>query len=228
MNHRDIVETTMVKDDECEENHTMSSIAHNTNRLPLRKLTFEEFLDWCEEDTLAEWVNGRVIFLSPDNVPHYKINEFLVQVLGIYVRDKQLGQVFASTILMRLQATSSARMPDLMFIPNARKELVRRTYIDGAADLAVEIISPESVDRDRSDKFSEYQIAGVREYWLIDPDRKTAEFFELGADRRYYPVPLCDGAFRSTVVPGFWMKPTWLWEDPMPSPIDVLRQLGVI
>jgi Uma2 family endonuclease len=130
--------------------------------------------------------------------------------------------------LMKLQATNSARMPDVMFVSTKRLEQLRHTYLDGAADLTVEIISPDSVDRDRSDKFSEYQIAGVREYWLIDPDRRTAEFFELGADRRFYPVPLCDGAFRSSVVPGFWLKPTWLWEDPLPDPIEVLKELGVI
>jgi Uma2 family endonuclease len=195
----------------------------------LRKLlSFEEFLDWCEEDTRAEWINGRVLILSPDNLPHNEIEVFLSQTLGIYVKEKKLGHVYVGMVLMKLQATSSARIPDLMFVSNARADQLRHTYVDGAADLAVEIISPESVDRDRSDKFSEYQIAGVREYWIIDPINKNAEFFELGADRRYYPVPLCDGAFRSTVVPGFWLKPSWLWEDPLPQTTDVLKRLGVI
>src|SRR5690349_4780253 len=205
----------------------MSSVAHNSNHLPLRKLTFEEFLDWCEEDTRAEWVNGRVVFLSPDNLPHNRIDTFLVRTLGTYIERKKLGEVF-DNVLMKLQATNSARLPDLMFVSSARRDQLRHTYVDGAADLAVEIISPDSVDRDRSDKFSEYQIAGIREYWIIDPITRNAEFFELGSDRRYYPVPLCDGAFRSTVVPGFWLKPAWLWEDPLPDTVEVLQQLGVI
>jgi Uma2 family endonuclease len=206
----------------------MSSVAQHSNHLPLRKLTFEEFLDWCDEDTRAEWVNGRVVVLSPDNVPHNRIAGFLTQVLGIYVKRKDLGELFVEGIVMRLQAVTAARVPDVMFIAKSRLGKLERTYFDGAADLAVEIVSPDSVDRDRSEKFSEYQTTGVREYWLIDPDRRTAEFFELGADRRFYPVPLCDGAFRSGVVPGFWLKPTWLWEDPMPDPIEVLKELGVI
>lgn len=204
----------------------MSSVAHNSNNLPLKKLTFEEFLDWCDEDTRAEWINGRVVILSPDNVPHNRIDLFLVSVLGIYIQTHKLGEIF-NNVLMRLQATTSARLPDLMFISKARAEQLRHTYMDGAADLAVEIISPESVDRDKSDKFSEYQIAGVREYWIIDPINRMAEFYELGSDRRYYPVPLCDGAFRSTVVPGFWLKPNWLWQDPLPDTLDVLRELGI-
>jgi Uma2 family endonuclease len=206
----------------------MSSVAHNTNRLPVRKLTFEEFLDWCDEDTRAEWVNGRVIILSPDHGPHGNIALFLASLLRIYAEEKKLGRVCMDKILMRLHATMSARMPDVMFISNARSEQLRHAYMDGAADLAVEIISPDSVDRDRSDKFLEYQIAGGREYWIIDPVNESAEFFELGSDRRYYPVPLCDGAFRSTVVPGFWLKPGWLWEDPLPNALDVLKQLALI
>ena len=206
----------------------MSSVAHNSNHLPLRKLTFEEFLDWCDEDTRAEWINGRVVILSPDNVVHNDLMLFLSTVVYSYVRRKDLGKVQVEKILMKLQATNSARMPDLMFIAKARLERLRHTYFEGAADIVVEIVSPESVDRDRSEKFSEYQIAGVREYWLIDPLRNTAEFFELGADRRYYPVPLCDGAFRSGVLTGFWLKPTWLWEDPLPDPTEVLKELGII
>lgn len=205
----------------------MSSVAHNSKQLPLRKLTFEEFLDWCDSDTRAEWVNGRVVILSPDNLPHNNIGLFVVLLLRVYAEEKKLGAVYFEKILMKLEATSSARMPDIMFISNARMGQLRHTYIDGAADLAVEIISPESINRDRSEKFAEYQTAGVREYWLIDPEKKTAEFFEVGLDGRYYPVPLCDGAFRSTVVPGFWLKPTWLWQDPLPNTMDVLRQLGV-
>ena len=205
----------------------MSSVARNSNHLPLRKLTFEEFLDWCDGDTRAEWVNGRVVVLSPDNVPHNRIAGFVYKLLSIYVERRQLGEAFIERILMHLQATTSARMPDVLFVSKSRGEQLRHTYLDGAADLAVEVVSPDSVDRDKSEKFSEYQIAGVREYWIIDPARKTAEFYELGTDRRYYPVPLCGGEFRSTVVPGFWLKPSWLWEDPLPDTLDILRELGV-
>lgn len=205
----------------------MSSVAHNSNHLPLRKLTFEEFLDWCDEDTRAEWIDGRVVIMSPGSLAHQTIEGFLYKLLSIYVEKHQLG-VIVQEYLMHLEAQRRGRLPDILFISKARTERIRKTYVEGAVDLAVEIVSPDSVDRDRSEKFAEYQLAGVREYWLIDPIQKIAEFFEAGTDRRFYPVPLCDGAFRSTVIPGFWLKPGWLWEDPLPETLDVLKQLGVI
>ncbi len=204
----------------------MSSVAHNSNHLPLRKLTFEEFLDWCDEDTRAEWVDGRVVIMSPGSFPHQTIEGFLFTLLQLFVEKHQLG-VVVQEYLMYLETQRRGRVPDLVFISNARKEQIRKTYFEGAVDLAVEIVSPDSIDRDRSEKFAEYQLAGIREYWIIDTAQKTAEFFELGADRRYYPVPLCDGAFRSSVIPGFWLKPKWLWEDPLPASLDVLKQLGI-
>jgi len=193
----------------------------------LRMLTFEEFLDWCDEDTRAEWVDGRVVMMSPGSFDHQNIEAFLITLLRLFVEKHQLG-VVVNECLMHLDAQRRGRLPDILFISNARKDRIRKTYVEGAVDLAVEIVSPDSVDRDRSEKFAEYQLAGVREYWLIDPQRKLAEFFEAGGDRRFYPVPLCDGAFRSTVIPGFWLKPSWLWEEPLPEAADVLRQLGVI
>ena len=76
----------------------------------MRKLTFEEFLDWCDEDTRAEWINGRVVVLSPDNVPHNDLVVFLGSVLSLYVRKKDLGKVHVEGILMKMQATNSARL----------------------------------------------------------------------------------------------------------------------
>jgi Uma2 family endonuclease len=55
------------------------------------------------------------------------------------------------------------------------------------------------VGRDRGDKFVEYEAAGVREYWLIDPDRKQAEFYQLAETGRYQLAALDgEGRFYST------------------------------
>ncbi len=205
----------------------MSSLAHGSNHLP-RKLSFQEFLDWCDEDTHAEWVNGRVVLMSPASDPHQEISSYLESILRPFVQKHQLGRVIRAPFVMRLEAVSAAREPDLMFVSQARLSRMTKTYLDGAADMAVEIVSPESSVRDRTEKLAEYEAAGVREYWLIDPERKRADFFEQGADRRYYPVPLADGCYHSQVVRGFWFRVQELWDYPLPDTVDVLRRLGVI
>jgi Uma2 family endonuclease len=194
--------------------------------LPTVPISFEEFLDWCDADTRAEWVNGKVVLLSPsESFPHVEIAHFLSKVLGIYVEARGLG-VIAPNFMMKMAAIPSGRVPDLSFIKKERLEKgLRHTYFEGPADLAVEVVSPDSVDRDEDEKFREYAKAGVREYWLINPMRWASAFFELKSGR-YKPLAIEDGVVRSRVVDGFYLRPEWLWQ--IPSALDVLRELGVI
>jgi Uma2 family endonuclease len=204
----------------------MSSFTHSSHHLP-RKLSFQEFLNWCDSETRAEWVNGKVVVLSSESRKHQEILGFLHAMLRGYVEKHKLGEVIYM-LLMRLEIVPSARVPDLQFVSQSRLSLMTDYYVDGPADIAAEVVSPESSVRDRTEKLAEYEAAGVREYWLIDPERKRADFFEQGADRRYYPVPLADGCYRSGVLPGFWFKVDELWQDELPDTVEVLRRLGVI
>ncbi len=63
--------------------------------------------------------------------------------------------------------------------------------------------SLESRSRDRGDKFYEYEQAGVKEYWLIDPNRKHVEFYQRGEDGIFRLVSVEDGVFSSEVSRGF-------------------------
>lgn len=104
--------------------------------------------------------------------------------------------------------------------------LFRSRYFDGAPDVVVEIVWPDSRVRDRGEKFYEYEAAGVREYWLVDPDRQQAGFYRLDERGRYrMVVPDSQGVFRSEAVPGFWLSIEWLWQDPLPDEGEILARL---
>jgi len=90
-------------------------------------------------------------------------------------------------------------------------------------------VSPESAGRDRGEKFYEYEAGGVREYWIIDPQRKRAEWCRLQEDGAYNVIaPDADGIYRSQVLAGLWMREPWLWQRPLPKLLDVLREWGLI
>ena len=190
-----------------------------------RRMSYEEFLAWADEDTLAEWVDGEVIMTSPASLRHQSIGRFLSQVLGIYVEQHDLGEVILPPFQMKL--AKSGREPDLLFVAREHLQRLGDTYLSGPADLAVEIISPESVGRDRGDKFYEYEQAGIPEYWLLDPQARRAEFYQLDPAGVYRLIaPDQEGIYRSAVLPGFWLRVDWLWQQPLPNPLRVLGEIA--
>ncbi len=199
----------------------------DTPRLPPKeRMTWEEFLEWCDEDTHAEWVNGEIIMASPANRRHQQVKMFLASLLNHFVLAKQLGVVLDAPFLMRLPNAPSGREPDVLFIRKQNLSRLRDTYLNGPADLVVEIISPESIGRDRGEKFVEYEQAGVPEYWLLDHDRRRAEFYQLDSSGFYRLIePDARGIYRSKVVEGFWIQAEWLWQEPLPLEEEVLKEI---
>jgi len=191
-----------------------------------RKITYEKFLAWADEDTLAEWVDGEVVMYSPASKRHQSIADFLTGVLRIFVEQHDLGVVLSAPFQMKLE---HGREPDLLFVASEHLERLKETYLDGPADLVIEIISPESRLRDRGEKFAEYEMGGVREYWLIDSEQQGADFYRLGERGRYRPVdPDEHGIYHSWVVSDFWLRVDWLWQEPLPAVLEVLREQELI
>jgi len=195
---------------------------------PLR-MTFEEFLEWADEDTHAEWVNGEVIWMSPLSDEHQDLEIWLLTILRYFLSVHPLGVLRYENYQMRTGPNLPSRQPDILFVANEHRSRLKRVYLDGPADLVIEIVSPDSRGRDRGDKYGEYEEGGVPEYWLLDQPRRQAEFYQLGEDGRYLLLPIGeDGIYRSRALPGFWVKVEWLWQDPLPEVPDVLREIGLI
>jgi Uma2 family endonuclease len=187
-----------------------------------RAMNYAEFLDWADEDTLAEWVNGEIVMTSPATIQHQLLSKFLTKVLDTYIQMRGLGTLLYAPFQMKLK---NGREPDLLFVKREHLARLQLTYLDGPADLVIEIVSPESARRDRADKFYEYAEGGVPEYWLIDPEHRRAEFYVLEND---YYMPIFSGRmgrYTSAALPGFWLQAEWLWQDPLPSPLRVLAEI---
>jgi len=196
-----------------------------TRSAPEHLMTEAEFEAWCDEDTRAEFVDGKVILMSPVSAIHDDLFHFIARLIGMYLEYRPSGRVRGPEFEIRLRE-GLRRVPDLLFVCQERTQLLRSTYVEGAPDAAWEIVSPDSVERDWRDKHHDYEAAGVREYWIVDPHHQQVRLLRL-VEGRYQPVAEDAGRLLSETIPGFWLKPEWLWQEPLPRTMDCLREMGV-
>jgi Uma2 family endonuclease len=191
-------------------------------------LSDEEFLERYDGQHV-EWVDREVVPMSPVSDRHQDVAGFLLALVRFYAEARGLGEVRRGPYQMKPGPALPGRAPDIFFIAASHAGRLRKTFLDGPADLVVEIISPESRARDRGDKFYEYEAGGVPEYWLLDPVREQAEFYQAGDDGFYRPaLPDAGGRSHSRALPGLWLDVSWLWQTPLPPLLSVLKQWGLV
>ncbi len=179
------------------------------------KISYEQFLQQMDEDTLAEWVDGEVVYLTPARLEHQLVADWLVRYIGEFLDRNPIGLIISNPFQMRLLRSERGREPDILFVSSENLHRLHDTYLEGGADLVVEITSPESLLRDRGEKFAEYELEGIREYWIVDPDARRVDFYVLGEDGRYERRREdADGVYHSEVLKGFRLPVRWLWERP--------------
>jgi len=190
-------------------------------------ITEEEFLEVYSEEVRAEYIDGRIIVHSPASLIHVDLSGFVYTLVKLFVAKHDIGRVMGDNFQLRLRP-GLRRVPDMIFVSteNARAK-ISATQIDGAPDLVVEIVSADSVDRDWRDKFHEYEKAKIKEYWIIDPGNQRLEIYCLSDKGIYEAQAKTKGIVKSKVLPGFWLKAEWLWQDPLPNVVVVAKELKI-
>ena len=191
-------------------------------------MSYQEFLDSWDESCGAEWKDCTIVPMTPANRSHQDLAGMLEALLRIYAEARRLGKVLPAPFQMKTGPDLPGREPDVLFVATAHLDRLQEKYLDGPADLAVEIVSPDSRLRDRGEKLAEYEMGGVREYWVIDPELKRADFHLLGEDGRYRLREPVDGVYPCEVLPGLELPLAWLWEHPLPDILHCVRGLGLL
>lgn len=188
------------------------------------RMAYREFLERYDNGEHLEWVDGEVIEMPPIGQDHDRLDQFLLRLLGEFLDYHPLGELRHDPFNMKTGPSLPGRAPDILFVARKNLKRLKKTYLQGPADLAIEIISPGSRAIDRGDKYYEYEQGGVGEYWLLDPQRKRAEFYQRDKAGLYLAVPPDeDNVYRSKAITGLWLKPAWLW-FPFPTLAAVRRE----
>ena len=168
----------------------------------------------------CEWVEGVVIKMSPVTSQHDRLTYFLRQLLEAFFELRPIGIVKSQPFMMRLEAFPKRRRePDLFVILHTNPHELKNTYMDGPADIVIEVVSEESVKRDHGEKFIEYEKGGVPEYWIVDPIHEESRFYRLHEDGRYRrQAEDSDGHYQTPALSGLKIHVPTLWQAELPGP----------
>lgn len=142
------------------------------------KLTFEQFRELPNDGKRYELIHGEVHVTPSPATRHQLALQNLYEGLGPFVRSNQLGVLLLAPMDVRL-GIDTVLQPDLIFVSKARAGIIGENWIEGAPDLAVEVLSPSTAAHDRATKLSVYAEAGIPHVWFLEPKVKTVEALTL-------------------------------------------------
>ena len=142
------------------------------------RFTYEDYLHLPDDGKRYQIIRGEV-YMSPAPIPyHQRILFRLAQLMKNFVEEKGLGEVFLSPCDV-IFSDENVVQPDIFFISKEQSHIIAQKNIQGAPDLAVEIVSPHSLKIDKLLKRNLYAKYGVQEYWIVDGEKREAEVLVL-------------------------------------------------
>jgi Uma2 family endonuclease len=192
-------------------------------------MSYEEWLEWAPDNQFSEWVDGKGVIFVPSNEEHQWVALLFYELLSRYARLFDLGNVITAPYHVKLWERGPAREPDVIFVAKEHLHRWTPTRVLGGVTLALEVISPESVYRDRIEKYQDYARAGIPEYLLIDarPGHFSFQLFRLDASGEYQQVaPDAEGRVHFNTLPGFWVDPSWFTESPLRSAESLMVKIA--
>jgi Uma2 family endonuclease len=150
-------------------------------------LTYDDYLAW-DEGERWEIFNGMAVMQPAPALYHQDVSANLLVLLRNFLRGKS-GKAYAAPVTVRLFPREDNRDttlldPDLIGVLDTAKLTDKKACV-GAPDMVVEILSPSTARHDKVTKFRNYEKAGVREYWIINPDDDTVQVYILAEDGHY-------------------------------------------
>ena len=142
-----------------------------------KKVSYEEFMEiYDNSDLRMEFINGEIIILGAPNVFHQRIASELHIIFKTFFKGKKCDVFFAPFDVhfhKKDFKEPDVMQPDLLVTCDTEETTNERGRYMGTPSLVVEILSPSTRSRDMVDKLNTYMLSGVKEFWVVDPKKKT-------------------------------------------------------
>ncbi len=175
------------------------------------KITYQAFREMEFDDSDDAWyelINGELVRKQSPTLDHQLVSREIAFLLTSFTKKTRCGQVLNAPMDVVLD-DNNAYHPDIFFVKKERYFIFdeKEKVVIGAPDLVIEILSKSTAADDKGDKRDNYEKFGVREYWLVDPIRKSIEVYAL-VNERFKLIAYLEenGVLKSSVLEGFEME----------------------
>ncbi len=205
----------------------MQGTVRITGKVIARSMSYEEFLTTDFENPHVEWVNGVVIEMASIDERHDALVQFSRFLFNIYLEQTGSGgRVLGDPMVMKLEEVPSSRAPDIQVLLPERLHQLQQNQVVGPANLVVEVVSPGSKRQDYIEKYREYELGDVPEYWILDPTKHETFFYHLNDAGIYEAVePDANGIYHSRSLSRLKLSVEILWRDELPSVAETTRMV---
>jgi len=173
---------------------------------------WEKYYDY--PDKKYEWHNGYLEELLPSQQVTFQSYLRYLMLINAYLETNKIADLCGLGMGFRLDLPNgvSIRRPDLGLVLKNNPIPIEGhdTRYHGTFDICIEAISefPSEIERDTVIKKAEYAAVGVKEYFILDGNKRFTSFYRLDPDRAVYvPIePLEGDIIQSNVLPGFQFR----------------------
>ncbi|MDR1443679.1 MAG: Uma2 family endonuclease [Treponema sp.] len=176
-------------------------------------VTYEDYLEW-EGSERYEIINGEAFMMSSPTVEHQTLVRKILVKFDAFLEGKPC-EVFPAPLDVRLfpeedKSDDTVVQPDIFVVCDKSK--LSKGSVDGPPDLVIEIVSPSNTQKIMFLKFEAYLNAGVREYWVLDPEEKKVQVHVLREGRYISSAYKKDAVIPVSVLPPFSLDLKTLWD----------------
>jgi len=179
------------------------------------KITVSDYREMPEGPPYYQLIDGELHMSPSPRSYHQQIIAKLSTQLGSFLEDHAVGVYYPAPIDVFLTDTN-VYQPDLLFVSKDRLPMVKKDGVHGAPDLVVEVLSPSTKKFDLGFKKKVYAVAGVVEYWIVDPDACQVKVFHLRASADHPDRTLTGGdTLSSDLLPDLEIDLEKVFADPL-------------
>ncbi len=146
---------------------------------PQGQWTYEDYCRLPEDGWTYEVIEGELLMSPAPRIKHQLCKGNIFAALRNHNLQHNLGLVLDAPSDVLLPGFATPVQPDVIFVLKENLHIVKEENVEGVPDLLVEVLSPWNWVADRRKKFQVYAKAGVREYWIVDPEARTIELYWL-------------------------------------------------